>query len=56
MSQKNYLEENKRKQEAIKRENEFLKKEVMDKGVDRVSTAQNIQSNMERLVEDGDSK
>ncbi len=52
--QRNYKRDNQTAKEAIEKENEFLKKEVIGKGVesdDEVDRKQNDQSNIERAQE-----
>lgn len=53
---RNYKEENERRKDAVDRENEFLKDEVIGKGVrsNREIPSQNIQSNMERSLDESE--
>ena len=53
---RNYKAENERRKDAVDRENEFLKNEVIGKGIESNSDVptQNLQSNMERSLDDSE--
>lgn len=53
---KDYKAENRRRKDAVDRENEFLKEEVMGKGVasNKGVSKQNFQTNMERTVDESE--